>query len=211
MQRSICGVLVAVGVLVPASAGATILTRCGSLADLKPLADASTLSTDEQAALGDRPLRGRGRQSRGRSIRCGAADRLQFQFAPDRDQSGPRQGSGARHPQPDRGDADQPRHLFVPPPGPLAALSLLVDDIVVDRDEPDVLRRRPIWRSCCPVRSAATAITCRRACSAGRPISRRCCAAAERRACKIEQPDQPTIPAGRQRALISGARSSCSR
>ena len=51
MQRSICGVLVAVGVLVPASAGATILTRCGSLADLKPLADASTLSTDEQAAL----------------------------------------------------------------------------------------------------------------------------------------------------------------
>ena len=51
MQRAICGVLVAVAVLVPASAGATILTRCGSLADLKPLADASTLSTDEQAAL----------------------------------------------------------------------------------------------------------------------------------------------------------------
>jgi hypothetical protein len=51
VQHSICGGLVAVAMLVPACASATILTRCGSLADLQPLADASTLPAEEQAAL----------------------------------------------------------------------------------------------------------------------------------------------------------------
>ena len=51
VQHLICGGLVAVAMLVPACASATILTRCGSLADLQPLADASTLPVEEQAAL----------------------------------------------------------------------------------------------------------------------------------------------------------------
>ena len=51
VQHLICGGLVAVAMLVPACASATILTRCGSLADLQPLADASTLPAEEQAAL----------------------------------------------------------------------------------------------------------------------------------------------------------------
>jgi hypothetical protein len=51
VQHSICGGLVAVAMLVPACADATILTRCGLLADLQPLADASTLLPEEQSAL----------------------------------------------------------------------------------------------------------------------------------------------------------------